>query len=186
VGVSGSFGGYPLPTKTGVNVATVVPTVGLQLRPRLALQVSGAFDASHSYAGYDHGPALPNGEYLKRTSWNRTLVVPVLGRYALTRRVAQRFQADILGGVSYVRFNVRSDVFRMSENGTVLATGEETSTTHSACLTLGAGVRYALCQRFELTAEAVLNRQITSKTLSSYGANPNVAAGVRYRFGKAL
>ena len=60
------------------------------------------------------------------------------------------------------------------------------TTTHSACLMLGAGLRYALCPRFELTAEAVLNRQITSKTLSSYWVNPNIAAGVRYRFGKAL
>ena len=186
VGIGGSFGGYPLPRQSGVNVATFVPTVGMQLRPRLALQVSGAYDASHSYTNYDYGDGQPNGEQVKRTNWNRTLVVPVLARYALTRRATQRFQADVLGGVSYVRFSVRSDVFRMSADGALLSTGEETATTNSACLTLGGGLRYIVCPRFELTADAVLNRQITSRTRSSYWVNPNLAAGVRYRFGRAL
>lgn len=188
VGLEGSFGGYPVPKyDTGSNVASVVPTVGLQVRPRLAVQLSAAYDQDHSdnTFSYPDNPANP-GLYVARTNWRSTLVVPVLARYTLTRQLKHRFQADLLGGVSIVHYAVRSTVFNMLNYSVVESTYEETNRATAGCLTLGAGARYAVWPRLELTAEAVLNRQVTSPMRTGYFAHPNLTAGLRYRFGRSL
>jgi hypothetical protein len=187
-GLSASFGGYPLPASApwgagGVNVATVGPVLGVQLRPRWALQLGAAYDEARSTTAYryDTDPLLP-GRYEKRTFRLRTLVVPVLARYALTRHAGHRFQAEAVGGASAVLATGPATVYRMHE-GTVESSYRERQRSASACLTLGLGARYALWPRLEATAEAVLNRQVSHPTRSRYGANPNLSAGLRYRFG---
>lgn len=191
-GLSGSFGGYPLPVRalwhpTGVNVATMGPVLGVQLRPRWALQLGAAYAQAHSMTTYQYNTdTLQPDRYDKRTTRLRTLVVPVLARYALTRQAAHRFQAEVLGGVSAVLAMRPSTVSQM--NATGLEESRYTDSEHSlsACLTLGVGARYALWPRLEVTAEAVLNRQVSSPTVSPYWANPNLSAGLRYRFGPTL
>lgn len=182
VGVGGSFGGYPLPKRAGVNVRSFVPTVGVQLQPRLAVQLSGAYTAEPTHTTCEYDPAYPYGTI--RRSRTRTLVLPVLARYTLTRQLAHRFQADVLGGFSFVHFNDRSDVYQLDANLLLLLPPtQQSASSNSACATLGAGVRVALGPRLEITGEAVLNHQLTSPTIGRYWANPNVSAGLRYRFG---
>ena len=181
VGVGGSFGGYPLPKRAGVNVRSFVPTVGVQLQPRLAVQLSGAYTAEPTHTTYEYDPAYAYGTV--RRSRTRTLVLPVLVRYTLTRRLAHRFQADVLGGFSFVHFNDLSDVYQLDANQQLLPSTQRSASSNSACAALGAGVRVALCPRLEIAGEAVLNHQLTSPTIGQYWANPNLSAGLRYRFG---
>lgn len=105
VGVGGSFGGYPVPGQSGVNVRSFVPTVGIQLQPRLAVQVSGAYTPDHQSTTYEYDPSYPYYATTERSTRTRTLVIPVLARYTLTRKLAHRFQADVLGGFSFVHFH---------------------------------------------------------------------------------
>jgi hypothetical protein len=183
VGAGGSFGGYPLPERAGINVRSFVPTLGVQLKPRLAVQVSGAYTPEPAATTYEYDPAYPTFATTERRRRTHTLVVPVLARYTLTCQLAHRFQADALGGFSFVHFNVLSDVYPLDANLMPLPPAQESHSTTSACATLGAGVRFALCPRFEITGEAVLNHQLTSRTIGQYWANPNLSAGLRYRFG---
>lgn len=183
VGAGGSFGGYPLPSRAGINVRSFVPTVGVQLKPRLAVQVSGAYTDESASTTYQFAPTNTYPVTTQRHSRTRTLVIPVLARYTLTRKLAHRFQADVLGGFSFVHFNLLRDVYPLDANQQPLPPTQESQRTNSACATLGAGVRFALCARLEITGEAVLNHQLTSPTIGQYWANPNLSAGLRYRFG---
>lgn len=157
--------------------------LGGQLKPRLAVQVNGAYTAEPAYTTYEYGPAYSSFATIRRSTHTRTLVIPVLARYTLTRQLAHRFQADVLGWFSLVHFNVRSDAYSLDANQQPLPPTRKSQRYTSICATLGAGVRFTLCSRLEITGEAVLNHQLTSPTVGQYWANPNLSTGLRYRFG---
>ncbi|SMC00693.1 outer membrane insertion C-terminal signal [Hymenobacter roseosalivarius DSM 11622] len=183
VGVGGLFAGCPLPKGGAVNLKSFVPTLGVQLRPRWGVEVSAAYDTDYrhtraSYETLDPSTGQWVVDYGTRTSRIRALLVPVLARYALLNRPAQRFQVDVLGGLSLVHAVARQSMTAGSgepyELGTSRATG--------VCLTLGPSVRYQVGAGLQVTAEAVLNRQVQSPR-RLHAANPSVSAGVRYSFG---
>jgi hypothetical protein len=183
VGVGGLLAGCPLPNGGLVNLKSFVPTLGLQLRLRWGVEVSAAYDTDYRhttilYETLDPSTGQGAVDYATRTTRVRALLVPVLARYALLPRPAQRLQVDVLGGLSLVHAVTRQSLAAGAgapyELGTSRATG--------VCLTLGPSVRYQVGAGLQLTAEAVLNRQVQSPT-RLYPANPSVSAGVRYYFG---
>lgn len=183
VGVGGLFAGCPLPNGGLVNLKSFVPTLGLRLRPRWGVEVSAAYDTDYrhtraSYETYDPGTGQWGVDYATRTSRIRALLVPVLARYALLNRPVQRFQVDLLGGLSLVHAVMRQSMATGSGELYDLGTNRATG----VCLTLGPSVRYRVGSGLEVTAEAVLNRQVQSPR-RLHAANPSVSAGVRYSFG---
>lgn len=183
VGVGGLFAGCPLPNGGLVNLKSFVPTVGVQVRPRWGVELSAAYDTDYrhtttSYETLDPSTGQWALDYATQTRRIRALLVPVLARYALLNRPAQGFQVDLLGGLSLVHAVTRQSMAAGSgepyELGTSRATG--------VCLTLGPSVRYTVGAGLQVTAEAVLNRQVQSPT-RLHEANPSVSAGVRYYFG---
>ncbi|UOQ73046.1 hypothetical protein [Hymenobacter cellulosilyticus] len=183
--LQGSFGGYPERYGSATNVATLTPTLGWQVLPRLGVQAGAALDTDvrarnfYLYTVDEYGRLVDGGDMASRVR-QRTLVVPVLARYTLTKRAERRLQFDVLGGGSLVHVALRQ---RITPIGTASSqTSETTTTSNSLCMTLGGGARYTVWKGLELTAEAVLNRQIVSPN-RMHKANPNLAAGLLYRFG---
>lgn len=185
VGAGGAFGGYALPNTSAGHVFAFVPTVGMQLTPHLAAQLSGTYQLDHSYTTFTYDPKYPGWSTTMRTNRNRIVVVPILARYSLLRNPAHRFQLDVLGGVSLIRLTILSDVFPLDSNQQPLPSTQESTSTTNANITLGAGMRYALLPCLEATAGLEFNslRFSWRPGSTTFG---NVVAGVRYRFGRAL
>ncbi|MEJ7663090.1 MAG: hypothetical protein WKG07_27880 [Hymenobacter sp.] len=173
-----------------------MPTVGAQLRPRWAVQVSALYfqqNDSYSYAGllFING-GLHQGVNVG-TSRRHTVAVPVLARYTLTRRSEQHFKVDILAGATAVRLRVPQPAARP-----LTASRAWCTTTTSALLkpastfTLGPSLRYHLGQQFDLTGDLgfnfLLNSRPAARTNGPTSATPGswLALPLRPRLGPRL
>ncbi|OGX84272.1 hypothetical protein BEN49_11405 [Hymenobacter coccineus] len=174
--------------------APVVPTFGLQFRPRWAVQASVAFkpqgyDYNDSYAFYDYSSAGPNsGQYhdvnYSSTVRIRSLAVPVLVRYTLTRQQQHRFQADLLGGLTWLHRSYHSEQRTIDQTLGTDETDSYSYTNNNLYLTLGPSLRCRIWKGLEATGELTYQFKVFSPS-GFYGSNftGNVAAGLRYRFG---
>ena len=108
------------------------------------------------------------------------MAVPILARYAITRQVAHRFQADVLGGVTLTNVTVTTDIVPFDAQQQPLSAYQETTSRTGTCLTLGTGVRYALLPQLEITSEFVINTRQPKQTFG------NFSGSLRYRFGHSL
>lgn len=184
VGLSYGSVGFPVPMQL---------TAGYQLRPRLAVQVGLAYSgASDSYFGITRyfTTASPKGVYYQQegSSTTRNASASVLARYTLTRNLAHRFQVDVLGGVglerrSYHNRGTEAD----SLSGRLQTTPYDyTRTQNTLLLSVGAGARYRVGQRFELTYDLLVSDAlpVSGPAGQFQGLTTSSALGLRYRFGR--
>lgn len=156
-------------------------TLGYQLRPRLALQVSAVSAATKgSVAGLvpqANGPGLPYAQ----TYANRSTSLSALGRYTLTRTPAHRLQVDGLGGFTLHRSSFDGtgsypDSYAPGGFGSY----DRHSRDIDVLLTAGASVRYRLTPHFEAVADATVSTSLRALR----NVTPAVAVGLRYGFGR--
>ncbi|MDO7848090.1 outer membrane beta-barrel protein [Hymenobacter sp. M29] len=166
-------------------------TAGYQLRPRLAVQVGVAYSGiSQNYASAYYVYYSPNNpaSYAEAsgTYTNRRASVSALARYTLTRNLAHRLQFDALGGLSLEHSSSRSKGIRSDslQNTFTTAPYDYRSSFNNLVLSVGAGVRYRIAPRFELTYDLLLNGGVWSDQSYLYkGLSTSNALGLRYRFG---
>lgn len=186
------LGVYQFPI--GGDYAFATPTFGWQFRPRWAVQASVAFraqryDYDDSYTYYDYSSAGPNlGQYhdvtYSGTVRTRVLAVPVLVRYTLTRQQQHRFQADLLGGLTWLHRYYHSEQRTVDRTLGSDETGAYGYANNNIYLTAGPSLRYRLWKGLEATGE--LTYQLKAISFDGFYGNNfsgNVSAGLRYRFG---
>jgi hypothetical protein len=161
-------------------------TAGLQLSPRLAVQVSAAYHwTKNSYTTplYYYGTGgstLGGGTDTYRYKY---LTVPVLLRYTFTEPAA-RFHFDGLAGITvmYGHFNFTTTSPPSSYYG---YPNDYSSSSTKASVTLGPAVRYSLSPQVELTANGLVSAMLGDNQYRF--ANRlflNVLVGAHYTFGQ--
>ena len=186
VGLGVSVGSYRPSIEFYDNTVSPALTVGGQLGPRLAVQVSSVYSQQSNSYGYT-GLLYINGGLHQGvssgTSRQRIVAVPVLMRYTLTRRPARRFQVDLLGGTTVLRSTYRSMGTTIDSLQRVVSANDYRQATTTFCLALGPGLRYRMGQHLDLTSEYIFNILLNNRSYSS--ASAALTAGLRYRFGRS-
>lgn len=167
---------YGLPCTYPVQV-----TIGYQLRPRLALQVSAVSAATKgSTAGFvpqANGTLLPYA----RTYGNRSSSFSALARYTLTGPPAHRLQVDGLGGFTLHHFSFDGTGSYPDSNAPGGFGGYDLHSRDSdVLLTLGVSVRYRLCPHLDAVADGTVSTSLRALR----DVTPAAAVGLRYRFGR--
>ncbi len=167
-------------------------TLGYQLRPRWAVQLSA------TYSSYRSNYFLPSSyrdasgtEYpftQQGTATDRRLALALLGRYTLTRRPTQRVQVYALGGFVY-------ECGQYTSTGTTTfngpnpfpnnpATSEFNTNARNLLLGIGPGVSCRLVGLLDAQFEMVLGGYLSTTLLNPPGtAVGSASLGLRYRFG---
>ncbi|WP_022826324.1 hypothetical protein [Hymenobacter norwichensis] len=156
-------------------------TLGYQLRPRLALQVSGVSAITKgSTAGFvpqANGTLLP----YSRKYANRSTSLSALGRYTLTRTPAHRLQVDGLGGFTVHHYSFDGTGSYPDSNAPGGFSGyEQQSRTTDLLLTGGVSVRYRLSTHLEAVADGTVSTSLRALR----DVTPAGALGLRYNFGR--
>ncbi len=189
VGLGAAVGNYQMPYSVG-NIISPMPTLGVQLRPRWAIQASGLYYGKE-YSYDSPGQFFLNGKLqystYHNTSQRRIVAVPVLVRYTLSHRQDRRLQTDLLSG-----FAVAHSVFHRSSNTTdsmqaMASIYRDETVTTNVYFMLGTGLRYRLGQRLDLTGDFVFNFRLGNYRdyVSASRASATSALGLRYRFGRS-
>lgn len=163
---------------------------GYQLRPRLAVQLSGAYSgvsSSHFSVGrYLSAPGVPGAYFdydIRSTERNTSLAL--LARYTLTRQPARRLQVDMLGGATleashYTYTSISTD----SSRAPYTHRYDEGGTNWAYLLTAGPSVRYRLGRHLEALLDFTLSHDLNpSHRPNSSPLTGATALGLRYRFG---
>ena len=163
-------------------------TLGYQLRPRLAVQVSAAYSQSgidYNSLGSNYYPpgGLVASDYQSGKMSASHATVSFLARYAV-RHPDRRLQVDVLAGFSRehetYRNNYRYTAFD-STKAVVSTSSVRTNYTYTIwLLTAGLSTRYRLGRHLDAVLDATLNTRF-----ASLGSPPTLAGalGVHYRFG---
>ncbi|OGX84273.1 outer membrane beta-barrel protein [Hymenobacter coccineus] len=184
VGLGAAVGSPQSPTAFAENILAPALTAGVQLRPRLAVQASAQyFQRKDSY--FQPGLFYFNGGLHEgissSTDQQRIVAVPVLVRYALTRRPEQRLQVDVLGGFTLARSTYRSKSTTVDSLQNVVYNSDNNYVNNNFYLDLGAGLRYRLGNHLALTGDLVFNFLVNQHPYNS--TSSTAALGLRYRFG---
>jgi len=183
IGLSASTNSYQRRSRELDN-STVPPlqlTLGYQLRPRWAVQVSASYSHSPGFvksALYDINENYV-GEY-SNAYRNTALTVTALGRYTLTRDLSHRFQLDALGGFTLDHATHQQEGYLPDA-----VTGEQrsfagSSKTDNTALSVGPSFRYRLFSGLEAVGEGTVNMDLRAlRVVTTSGA-----IGLRYRFGR--
>lgn len=168
VGLGAALGRYQLQRdESALRVCSPVPTLGVQLSPRWALQVSAAYGQDRSQSTYAYSRIFPSGQrgtaFDLRDTRLKTLAVPVLARYALGHAPGQPWQVDLLAGGTSVRSTFRRTVSTTDITGAVQPdlASEQSHVTMALLPTVGAGIRYAWGPRWAATADVLFTRSLT-------------------------
>lgn len=162
-------------------------TVGVQLSPRWAIQTGAALGRKRLFNNFNRdSAAVTLGAYAFDDRITQ-LVVPLLARFTLTAPTSA-FHVDLLAGGSwrhtFLNRNVRYvDLTRSNQDFSSGYTAESNAANAAA----GLGLRYAVGPHLELTANALLNADFTTKYYQATLADRlilNSQVGVQYRFGK--
>lgn len=165
-------------------------TAGVNLSPRLALQVGGTY----SREVFNDAPSVgttPTGVPTRGTYYSNrwTYCVPVLGRYAVVRFPQPRLQVDALLGASLVGTRVVFGGENFLNGQLVSAFYEENKATH-VYATGGLGLRYPFGRRFEGVFDWTYSRNLRrtspgvqqAVTGNPWGLTRALGLGLRYRF----
>ena len=194
------YGGLGLYTSSHQNLSSwgngaripVQAVVGYQLRPRLAVQLGVTYSGnrsdyaySTSYSSYYPSPPSTLVD-IAGTYTERSTTTSLLGRYTLTRKLAHRFQADVLGGVKFEYSRYREVGTTTShDQATPVATPYEYLNTYNrTLLSLGVSLRYRVVSRLEAVYDLTFDQPISNR-YAYYGLRPEatMALGLRYHFG---
>ena len=162
-------------------------TAGLQLTPRLAVQVSGAYHwQENSYTTSSYYNAGGGLVIAGATNTNRYkyFTVPVLLRYTFTEPAA-RFHFDGLAGITVLHGAFHYTSTDASGGGYTYYPSDYYSSSTSAAVTLGPAVRYTLSPKVELTANGLVSAIIGDNYYRfSDRLFLNVLIGAHYTFGQ--
>lgn len=186
VGLGVAAGSPQSPVASFDNTLSPLLTVGVQLQPRLALQASAQYHQrkdSYLHPGlfYFNGGLHQGISY--SNSQQRTIAVPVLVRYALTRRPEQRLQVDALGGFTLARDTYQSNATTVDSLQNTVNNSNYDYANNNFYLNLGAGLRYRLGNHLALTGDLLFNLLLNRNTYNSISSTG--ALGLRYRFGRS-
>jgi hypothetical protein len=157
-------------------------TAGLQVNPKLAVQVGTTVTWRNYSSGYSYTDYQLQETVYTNESHSTFITIPALLRYTLTP-AAKRLQVDALVGLSLLINSGRSTSTTTFPD----QTHYESSGRYSALrgsLVLGPALRYSITPRVALTAEVPVNLGVGS----SYGSFSNrlfynLQVGARYNFG---
>lgn len=156
-------------------------TLGYQLRPRWAVQLSAGYsDSPGSYKGtLTDINGNPVGGYANDYR-NTALTITALGRYTLTRNLNHRFQLDALGGLTWDHETYKGNGYTAEPTTGQPVPFERSSQTNHYALSVGPSFRYRLFSRLEAVGEGTVNMDLRSpRVVTTSGA-----VGLRYRFGR--
>ena len=159
-------------------------TAGLQLSPRLALQV-GASVGWESYqfgAAYEPANVSPGSSFYSSDGKETIYTVPVLLRYTFTAG-AGPLHFDALGGGTLLHARGHQRVIVVT-GGQKTYDHTDNYTDTAFRLTLGPAVRYALSPALELSATPLVNVALNSGYNFSNRFSSNFLLGVNYKFGQ--
>lgn len=167
-------------------------TVGYQLRPRLAVQAALAYHgASYQYANVSSygSPGAPNAFFsYDGRSTQRSAAVSLLARYTLTRQLARRFQADLLGGFTLEHRASRDmGTYTEYQQGLITPSPYDNRTSASdPLLTVGPSVRCRVARRLEAVLDVTWDLVLDTSHPPVVTAITSAGAlGLRYRFGRS-
>ncbi|MDJ0367199.1 hypothetical protein QMK33_18780 [Hymenobacter sp. H14-R3] len=159
-------------------------TAGLKLAPRLAVQISAAYQWQHksyTYPDYTYGSSAI-GSLVTADYRYKYFTVPVLLRYTFTEP-AERLYFDGLAGITFLHSTFNSTV-----TGSLGSYGyyptDYSSSSIKANLTLGPAVRYSVASNVELTANGLVSA-VLGDTYYRFSDRLflNVLVGTHYTFG---
>jgi hypothetical protein len=157
-------------------------TLGYQIRPRWAVQLSAAYSNSPGHSSVETAMDVDLNpiESYHNDYRNTALTFTALGRYTLTRTLSHRFQLDALGGVTmdyetYQGKGFSSDFI----SGERVSFDRQSHTNHKG-LSVGPSFRYRLFSGLEAVGEGTVNVDLRAlRNVTTSGA-----IGLRYRFGR--
>ena len=140
---------------------------------------------SYSYSSYYPSPPYTSTD-IAGTYTERSATTSLLARYTLTRKLAHRFQADLLGGakVEYSRYHDTGT--STSYNQLIVAVNpyDYPSTYTSALLSLGPSLRCRLVSRFEAVYDLTFDLPVAGgQAYYSPRLQATMGLGLRYHFG---
>ena len=161
-------------------------TAGLQLSPRLALQVGASVGWNRYQFNSSYGPASSSsGSFFYSSEGKSTsYAVPVLLRYTLTSG-ASPLHFDVLGGGTLLHARGHQHDVIVNDGQTTFDRAYNYTNTN-ANLTLGPAVRYALTPALELSATPLVNFVLNPGYSADFGdrLTSNFLLGVNYKFGQ--
>jgi hypothetical protein len=182
-------------TPTGPTTYNHVPllpklTIGWQVLPRLALQLSGQYAQQTDTYSFVQGSPDVNGQVVFIPGFHsfrlHSVAVPILARYTLTSNLARRFQVDLLGGATLVHRSTQynSLVYLPEPSAIPLPVGttpEATTIRYDKSstdvqLSLGPSFRYRVAPHWEVTADVVANYRLSEDPIGSSVFSPNKAS----------
>lgn len=186
-GVGGFVGKYRIPYANGTllhYIAAPVLTVGYQITPRLAIQISGAnYNDSHHYEGEAYDRVAQKVIGMAYSEYERgATAVPVLFRYTLSKKSTHRVQFDALAGISFLRTNYRDALAVVDSIGTILSQSQQAESMNQNVLTLGLGVKIRLIRHLDFVGDVEANRTLSNKGYLTHHLQVSCLAGLRYRF----
>lgn len=159
-------------------------TAGIQLTPRLAMQVSPSYHwkyDSYTYPNFTYGSGTPATNVL--VEFRRKLfTIPVLLRYTFTEPTSA-FHVDGLTGFTILHSRYDNTVTGPLTGSAYYPTDYRGAAT-KANFTLGPAVRYSLTPSVELTANGLVNAVLGDSYRNfSDRLFLNVLVGAHYTFG---
>jgi hypothetical protein len=164
----------------------VQATLGYQLKPRLALELSVAYGGRTStYANaIDYMTSTASVVHYESaiTSQRRVVTTSMLARYTLTRKASHRFQVDALGGISgeYSRYHTNGTSTQVNQGVTDTNSYDYGGSNNNLRVNLGPSFRYRFGERLEGVYDILVNMSVTN---AYHNVNTAMALGLRYRFG---
>ena len=186
-GLGAGFGRYQLVRdESARRVVSPVPTLGVQLGPRWALQASAAYGQDRSQGTYLYGRKLPSGRqvvaYDAQDTRLRTWAVPLLARYAVDRDPGAPWQVDALAGATAVRATFERTVTTRTDSTAAERPVTQASARTAWLPTVGVGLRYARGPRWAATADVLATRawEATPGLFAARVWSATATVGVRY------
>lgn len=159
-------------------------TAGMQFTPRLAVQISAAYQWQHdtfTYPDFTYGSGSVASN-VKADFYYKYFTVPVLLRYTFTEPTAP-LHFDGLAGITLLHNTYKSTLSGPSGGYDYFPDNYRSSSTN-ASLTLGPAVRYSVTPNVELTASGLLSAVLGDDYYRfSDRLFLNVLVGAHYTFG---
>lgn len=161
-------------------------TAGIQMTPRLAVQVSASYHwqyDSYTYPNFTYGSGIPATNVLAEFR-RKHFTVPILLRYTFTEPTSA-FHLDGLAGATILHSSFKSTLSGPSGGYGYYPDNYSNSTT-KANFTLGPAVRYSIAPSVELTASGLVSAALGDSDGYRRFSDRlflNVLIGAHYTFG---